>query len=320
MALTRSILFCAILGLLVWFTSAVMTPPALSRQAWYTYRQLPKGNVDTLFLGTSHVYSAIDPAVVDEARRTAGHTGSGESFVLSGSGQSMALTYYTLKDALRFQQPKTVAVEAFRIIGEQRMADNNAKANFHYWPWSVAKVQALLDATKIDNRENIAVPLVEYHSRWTELTRGDFGISLPLPGVPAGKMQVGSKLRGYSPVRHTKKIIPLAPTIASIDEAAWNRNFPWLKKIAQLCNEKGIQLVLFWAPNAMEGQSTYIEEIQSALESEYPSIRYIDFNSAIPKIGLRYDTDFADETHTNVAGAKKVSTYMGEILLKVARD
>lgn len=310
----RVAVFSSFLVLGLWYATAVFKPAAISRQSWKGYLKEESGNVDVLFAGTSHVYSAINPNIVDKAGHDSFH-----SYVLSGSGQSMALTYYTVKEAFRTQHPKVVAVEAFRIIGKQKMAENNAMANFHYMPVSLNKVEALFATTEATSRERVGMSLVTYHSRWQELKRSDFKIkrvetTKSGETVTATKDNVQADLRGYSEVENTETVEPLPETVESINQTAWQENYPWLLRIAQLCKDNDCKLVLFWTPNAMKGQQTYIAQVRKQLSGRYPDITYIDYNSLAKTGAIRYDRDFADQTHVNVNGARVVSTDMGKRL------
>lgn len=310
----RILLFTALLVWGLWYATEVFKPAAISRQSWKGYLKEDSGNVDVLFAGTSHVYSAINPTLVDSAGNDAFH-----SYVLSGSGQSMALTYYTIKEALRTQHPQIVAVEAFRIIGKQKMAENNAMANFHYMPVSLNKVEALFATTEATSRERVGMSLVTYHSRWQELQRSDFKIKRTETTKSGDKVKttkdnVQAELRGYSEVKNSEKVEPLPETVDHINQAAWNENYPWLERIATLCRENDCKLVLFWTPNAMKGQKTYIAKVREQLSQSYPETTYIDY-SALAKTGaITYDRDFADQTHVNVSGARVVSADMGKRL------
>ena len=66
-----------------------------------SFYEVDKGLVDVLFFGSSHCYCSIDPSVLWEEH------GIG-SFSLAISGQDFAGTYYTLKEALKTQDPKVV--------------------------------------------------------------------------------------------------------------------------------------------------------------------------------------------------------------------
>lgn len=311
---SKIVLFTAVLGALLFLMQAVFTPASLSRQSWRGYLDEAPGDVDVLFAGTSHVYSAINPNIVDKASGNKVH-----SYVLSGSGQSMALTYYTIKEALRTQKPRVVAVEAFRIIGKKQMAENNAMANFHYMPFSLNSLKALFVTTEATARERIGIPLVTYHSRWSELKRSDFALlrhetNLEGERITTTKNNVQPYMRGYSKVEHTTEVEQLPRTVQKVDSQAWKENYPYLEAIAKLCQEKGCKLVLFWTPNAMEGQTTYIEQIKAALGAHYSDITFIDYNKFLDNGTIDTRSDFADQTHMNVQGANKISVDIGHVL------
>ena len=64
------------------------------------------GNIDTLFLGSSHCYSSVDPAQVDAALGT-------HSFNAGSSQQLPDGSYYMLKEAAAQNPLKTVYLEMF---------------------------------------------------------------------------------------------------------------------------------------------------------------------------------------------------------------
>lgn len=314
---SKMVLFTAVLCALLFVVQAVFTPASISRQSWRGYLNEEKGDVDVLFAGTSHVYSAIDPNIVDKAAGNKVH-----SYVLSGSGQSMALTYYTIKEALRTQEPEVVAVEAFRIIGKKQMAENNAMANFHYMPLSLNIMKALFATTEATARERIGIPLVTYHSRWSELKRSDFALwrhetNLDGERIITAKNNVQPYLRGYSKVEHTTEVEQLPRTVKNVNIQAWNENYPYLDAIARLCKKHKCKLVLFWTPNAMVGQTTYINRIKKTLGAQYPNITYIDYNVLVDDGIISEEVDFADQTHVNTSGAQKVSIDMGKRLATI---
>ncbi|MBO6015965.1 MAG: hypothetical protein J6P60_05195, partial [Lachnospiraceae bacterium] len=72
------------------------------------YKQEP-GSVDVLVLGSSHAFVDIDPAVLYERRGIA-------AYDLCASMQSTWHTYYDLKEALKYQTPKLIVLDVYRIV------------------------------------------------------------------------------------------------------------------------------------------------------------------------------------------------------------
>ena len=75
------------------------------------------GNIDTLFLGSSHCYRSVDPAAVDAALGT-------HSFNAGSSQQLPDGSYYMLKEAAAQNDLKTVYLEMF-YTGYNESASGN---------------------------------------------------------------------------------------------------------------------------------------------------------------------------------------------------
>ena len=75
------------------------------------------GNIDTLFLGSSHCYRSVDPAAVDAALGT-------HSFNAGSSQQLPDGSYYMLKEAAAQNDLKTVYLEMF-YTGYNESASSN---------------------------------------------------------------------------------------------------------------------------------------------------------------------------------------------------
>ena len=90
----------------------------------------------------------------------------------------------------------------------------------------------------------------------------------------------------------------------------------YLDKIADLCEEKGIELVLFKAPTISWQYPWYDEwDAQLVEYAEKKGVRYINGISYAEEMGLDMTTDTYDKgIHLNVYGAEKCSRFLGNIL------
>ena len=66
--------------------------------------------IDVLFVGTSHVYSDINPAVIWKQNGIA-------SFDLATGGSHLKNSYYVIEDALRTQSPELIVLELLGVLG-----------------------------------------------------------------------------------------------------------------------------------------------------------------------------------------------------------
>ncbi|WP_291861813.1 hypothetical protein [Marinilabilia sp.] len=74
---------------------------------WKEFYAHPKKSVGMIFLGSSHCYRSLVPSVFDSVLNV-------NSFNLGSSSQSISTSYYVLREALKFQSPKTVVLEIFQ--------------------------------------------------------------------------------------------------------------------------------------------------------------------------------------------------------------
>ncbi|MCD8362519.1 MAG: hypothetical protein LUC98_06095 [Lachnospiraceae bacterium] len=88
----------------------------------------------------------------------------------------------------------------------------------------------------------------------------------------------------------------------------------YLDKIVQLCNENNIDLILVKTPSTAANIKKYNYLNQYATEH---NIQYIDFNekAVYSEMGYNFATDNHDGGHLNIWGARKVSNYIGDVLV-----
>ena len=77
-----------------------------STSSFADFYQLDKNTVDVLFLGSSHGVSSFSPPKLYDDY-------SIRSYNLSSELQSLLVSYYWLKEALRYQTPKVVVLDTY---------------------------------------------------------------------------------------------------------------------------------------------------------------------------------------------------------------
>lgn len=92
---------------------------ALRWGGWSDFYKLPKNSIDVLFLGNSHSYMSFQPPIVDAIIPV-------NSYALGIPGEGVILTYYELKEALKYQHPKVIVFETYT-------ADSNTDINKGYF-------------------------------------------------------------------------------------------------------------------------------------------------------------------------------------------
>ena len=262
------------------------------------YYRDPSGH-EVLFVGDCEVYENFSPITLWERY---GIT----SYIRGSAQQLVCQSYYLLEDALRYETPKVVVynVLALKYNEPQKEAYNRMSIDGMRWSSSkIANIKASM--TEEESFIDYVFPLLRYHSRWSELTLDDFRhiFSKDLVTHNGYYMRVDVKPQGEFP-----EPMPLADY--TLGETAMG----YLQKMADLCKEKGIELVLIKAPTEWpHWYDEWDEQVQDfARENGVP---YINFIPLQQEIGLDMTTDTYDAgLHLNTAGAEKMAVYFGDWL------
>lgn len=256
-----------------------------------------KLNNDVLFVGSSVVYSGVNPIVLWERYGMA-------SFDRSTSSQPTWTSYYLIKDAIESTDPKFIALEVSFMRYEDDYAEepSNRKA-FDGMRISRTKFDAI-EAAKSPDEEAIdyAVPIFRFHSRWQYLKAEDWKYLYYKPTV------------SYNGYLYSDAVDPANDDYFPgnlFEVRLSDRNAEYLEKTIQLCQENGIQLLLFKTPSYLpKWDENYDGDIRF-IADKY-NVDYVDFDKETEAIGLDYTTDTPDKGgHLNASGAEKFSAYLG---------
>lgn len=248
---------------------------------------------DVLFLGTSHVTTAIYPM---ELWKDYGIT----SYNISGYGHPMTMSYWTFMNALDYANPKVVVVDCFKMELDQMIIRDEKFMHFSLdgLPLSKTKVRAVCDLfDDFDSRVEYLWDFSLYHDSWDELRQKDFEVEY---GNTRGALfEIGIE----EPDDFVLKDVEAEP----IDSVG----VEYLRKIVEECQNRGIEVVLTFLPFPVQEDqqrvAAYAGEIAKEYGVDYLNFLYIDL--------VDYQTDFSDSySHLNVAGGHKITSFMGEYL------
>jgi hypothetical protein len=306
--LAASVLFCAMLVAEMVYAGAVLRPErsgAVGGAPWLSFFALEANTADVLVFGSSHAFAGIDPAVVWRQRGI-------PSFVLGGPTQMLQVTEYYMREALKTQRPRVFALEMSSSSYSTRTFSPSFHAmNVGLMPWSENKLAASWFATPGDMRINVLVDVWTYHARWSELTKADFDLD--------AKNDQATYLKGFNPNTAVRKV-PSQPYVRPasdypIADAGVAYNKEALRRIAGLCEEYDIELLLFLTPTGPPQNTTYyMDRAAEALTGAFDNVHVLDLSrrGAVP--GLFYNSDFYDGGHLNWRGAEKTSRALAEYL------
>ncbi|MEG2698641.1 MAG: hypothetical protein RR951_06910 [Ruthenibacterium sp.] len=265
------------------------------------FEQQPKNTIDVLVTGSSQAYTTFNPLLLWEKTHIT-------SYVVGGPDQTLAAGNYMLRRALKTQSPKVVLAEMYGAVLPDKMDETRLHQIFDTQPFSIQKVKALEELKyENDSLVDLLVPMFRYHTRWEELTAVDYAYLLP---------QKARCLKGFEmrlrtqPVALPDRNAPAQPSeLSDTSRAA-------LDDLRTLCEQKGIQLILWKSPSGIWSRESSL--MMEAYAAEY-GLPYLDLCKNASEIGLDEKTDFDDIKHLNSKGASKATDYFANYLTETMR-
>lgn len=289
------VLCIAILGITVALIPKI--PDFYKQQQW-----------DVVFFGTSQSYCTFDPGIFDKYDLKTYNRGRQQ--------QTMNYTYYYVKDALDNSKIDVVVLEIFGMFYDENdtgfTSEGVRDSSLNDLRFSNVKVEAIRDCVPEELQIEYLFPLDKYHSRWEELDYSSFATwkeSITEPYFTEEgrgfKHWAGAQPCGYA----------AWDTIFSEQRRdVYERNFEYLDKIYQLCQEHGTKLVLVKAPFPCYDRT--VEMTNTVMDwADTNGVELINCMKVTDVIGMNFEEDSLDGgTHLNEQGGQKVSRYIAEYL------
>lgn len=292
----------------------ILIPKYYYNTTWATtatyqgFYEMEKGTVDVLFLGSSHAAAAFN---VQQLYNEYGITG----YNLGCEQQNLLVSYYWLKEALRFQSPKAVVVDLLALFEWWKEEPLNSTESctrkaMDYMKWSPVKIEAVKDICSIDKNQfalSYYLPNIRFHTRWGELSEDDF----------ASDLSSHYELKGFCPLAGKSGYTEYRPfeerdSDNIVEPVGVMENY--LNRMIGLCEEKGIKLILVKTPTV--GVSVEKYNMIKKIADEH-NIVYYDFNESqlYNKIDFDFTVDMHDATHGSISGSIKIMDFIGDVLM-----
>ncbi|MGN0996846.1 MAG: hypothetical protein ACI4PG_08040 [Candidatus Ventricola sp.] len=274
-----------------------------SRQKLAPYLEAAQ-SYDVLLLGDSHMVNAVYPLELWKDYGIA-------SYNLAGYGNSLAVSYWVLMNALDYATPKLVVLDIKDVERNTKITGSSGDLHnaLDAFPLTPTKVRAIEDI--IDNLEEVDeeghyyvdikweyyLPFGKYHGRWNQLSSFDFQFN---PTRQRGaEMLVGvANPREYE------------ITDEEMEEHGWG--FSYLRMIIEACRSRGIGLLLTHMPHPAKDIEQMGANAVQNLAWEY-DLNYIDYVHDDQVVD--YTSDMYDSySHLNASGAWKVTDYLGRYI------
>ncbi len=258
-----------------------------------------RNDIDLVVIGSSNSFCTVDPIVLYEEYGIA-------AYDFGSSSQPMNLSVLYLREALKTQQPKVVALEINMMTSDSVSSRGEAglRWGFTNIPLSVDKLRCIYQSLGEVNAEyfTYVFPVFRYHNRWKELSKTDYTYFYK---------DKTNYTKGYL---ETQAVSETAVNLTDygFEGEAWieEENVACLDEMVQLCRQKNVELLLFKSPT--ENWHRYETAAVSALAGAR-GLQFVDFNELYSdgKIELDMAADFRDSQHLNDSGAQKVTRYLG---------
>lgn len=331
------ILFCAICRIL---TFLYVEEDQWSRKLWHDFYELEE-NIDYLYLGSSHVYHAVNPAILDEKNGKM-------NFNLSTPSQNLEQSYYVLREADKYNDLSRVYVELAYVVSTEpygnfagKDAVINTWRNTDYMKWSLNKIRALADMSGTEYLMDALFPFLRYR---TELTNMDY--VRKEVGIKRGEMYrnyeesvtiqdenaqaAGEFYSIYYPKGFYYTTVEFKDSDIFQTHTAENMSMTedakeYLGKIIEYCRDKGIEVVLFCAPVyelnliAAGQYDSYRQQVQEI--AQVYGIEYYDFNIARKEVlPIQQKEYFFDDNHLNSVGAELFTNCFHRVMTASAEE
>lgn len=258
------------------------------------------GMADVICIGSSHALCSFQSNHL-------WHKYGITSLAMSSGLQTVATSYYVLREALKHEKPKVVLLESYYFFRDVKYVDKPEQSQvrrafdgLNSDEVKYAMLEDFFPDASLKEKLSFYIPFLKYHVRWDDLRDYDFNPCYYLRGSALVNKVCQIKDRG----------LPDQPT--ELPEV----NKKYFEKILELCRENGIELVVYQAPygcrekkikDYMKKQGCNIALEPYLAELGVPFLFY----QKSGEVAFDYSTDFMNAGHMNLTGGIKLTDHLG---------
>lgn len=263
---------------------------------------------DVLFLGSSHIFTQLSPALIYETTGIA-------SYLLSSPGQPIQSVPQLLEDQLERNQPQMVFVDVFTALWPREKisipGELESTGNLKHTIQALDGIRSPVHRIKafaqwISYEEGLKrlVGFPVYHTRYSELTRSDW-CSEPT--------RWKGEQNGFKPMHQAQEAFEGEGQAYELPQETYDA----IDRIIQLCKENGIEPVFMMLPvTGLPDMKATTHQMSAYIEEQGVPFINADQPEIYQEMDLDFSTDFADVHHMNLSGQKKCSYWMADYLQK----
>lgn len=290
---------------------------AFTQKRFDDFYALPPNTLDMVFIGSSHSYCTFDPENFDEALGIS-------SFQMGTPLQHPDTTYYSLREIYNTQTPKVVVMELYWGVLGDEFEMKQANSFFEVLQNESLKKEYIKEVFPLGEKVKYALLPIRFQQDYFAYEANEMGKAIEEKyqvKKKQGETQQGQEYyasKGY--VYCDMLMLPgeyhETNQFKGLDGEAWKpvkEQLRYVEKIADLCSEKGSELVLVTAPVANVSME-YIENYEAIHQSVAAIAKrleapYIDYNMVNLEQGFLQNENFRDDAHLNDSGVKLVDRH-----------
>lgn len=285
-----------------------------------------RSEIDTLFLGASHIYIGIDPHLFDEK---AGQNTC--SMNCGTTSQQLSEAYYYIKDLYDYcPNIKNIFLDTYvvsfmeqeeshgtdlqrKIVMADRFMSIKNKLLYIFDEFTADELpQYLFKSTYYKEHlyeipSNIQLKMSDEYRNYDGNCKALYEPYFYMGYVPYDKESSGNLI---------------LPENVELSKTINEKSFKYLQKIIDFCKEKKIKLYLMDFPVS---EDAYIKELRYGAEikarinsiATQEQIPFIDMNTSAIKKDILTQEDFYDSEHLTRNGSKKVTAYLSSTFVEL---
>ncbi len=293
-----------------------------NQSRWNEFYSLPENSIDILYLGSSHSYCTFDPEIIDNKLGTSGYQ-------LGMPLQHYDSTYYTLREALNYQRPKTVVLELYWDMLDDEFELTQAGYLFQVMRNKELEKDYIKNVFPLSEKVKYNINIFRYqadyfayrNTKLKEKLENNYGVFTPEKEKQQGIEQYRSKGYTYCNYNMLEDEFDKTNQFKNFDGLDWEINqtqVSYVNKISELCKENNINLICVTAPIANVSMD-YIQNydvVHNAIAkiAEDNGVEYIDFNIVNKEEKLLTNENFRDDAHLNHSGVEIIDNWFADWL------
>ncbi len=267
------------------------------------YYDYPSDYFDVIIAGPSVMKNGVQPVELWQDYGIAAYN-------LSCGNQSLACSYYILKDAISKDHPQLIVLD---VTYAEEIYITRSNTFVHYLTDMMPltdryRYQLIQDVISEDQRMEFYLPFYSFHSRWKEVSASDF------------------KLGNYQ--KDTLGSVTYAQTVSydavpfqnyDVDASLSDISREYLEKIISLCQENDTQLLFTCCPvssangdcdeRSYNSRRAIMQDVSAlAVENDVPFLNFLENPDALQMDAYK---DFWDGIHLNMYGSAKLTSFLG---------